>query len=217
MTYGNKKNPGEKKDFNKEASTWDENPSRIELAKCIVNAILKQVPLTKDMAILDYGAGTGLVTLGLQPHVKSIVAADSSTGMLEVLDKKILSGSLSNVSTMVIDLESGLSSGMKFDAIVSSMVLHHVEDVPGLISKLCDMLRPGGYISLADLDPDDGQFHNEPVGVLHQGFNRKYMADLFAQNTLSEITLTTACKIKKEVRKKAEREFTIFLASGKKI
>ena len=71
-----------KRDFNKASETWDDNPTRIELARAIADAVLRKIPISKDMDVLDYGAGTGLVTLALQPHVKSITAADSSQGML---------------------------------------------------------------------------------------------------------------------------------------
>jgi ubiquinone/menaquinone biosynthesis C-methylase UbiE len=41
------------------------------------------------MDALDSGCGTGLVSLFLLPHVRSVTGADSSPGMLEVLRKKL--------------------------------------------------------------------------------------------------------------------------------
>ena len=71
-----------KKDFDHAAVTWDEKPGRIKLAADVANAILKSVEVHADMDVLDYGCGTGLLTLSLQPHVRSITGADSSHGML---------------------------------------------------------------------------------------------------------------------------------------
>jgi len=57
-----------KRDFDKEASTWDA-PPRIKLAQDVSKAILGRLHLTQDMDILDFGCGTGLVSLH---HVKEI-------------------------------------------------------------------------------------------------------------------------------------------------
>lgn len=65
----------DKRDFNLAAKTWDDNPMRIELAGALANAILSRIPVANTMDMLDYGAGTGLVTLGLQPYMRSVVAA----------------------------------------------------------------------------------------------------------------------------------------------
>lgn len=69
-----------KRDFNQAATTWDDNPMRVQMARRIADAILQQIPVSNEMEMLDYGAGTGLVTLALQPHVRSVTAADSSDG-----------------------------------------------------------------------------------------------------------------------------------------
>ncbi len=61
----------EKRDFDREASKWDENPARSKLADDIVRAISKQIDLTDDMDVMDFGCGTGLLALRLQPIVRS--------------------------------------------------------------------------------------------------------------------------------------------------
>jgi len=63
----------ERRDFDKEAGTWDELPARVKLANDIAATISKEIPLTSDMDVLDYGCGTGLLTLHLQPIVESIL------------------------------------------------------------------------------------------------------------------------------------------------
>jgi tRNA (cmo5U34)-methyltransferase len=204
-----------KADFNIRAATWDNNPQRVALSGAIVNAILGKIPLTKEMELLDYGAGTGLVSLGLQPYVKSVVAADSAAEMLNRLTEKALTGNIPNVRTILIDLEKDILPELQFDIIVSSMVLHHVEDVSGMISNLTKMLRPGGYLAIADLDPDEGEFHHDPTGVIHNGFERMYIVKLFEDNHFTQVNTTTAFKTTREVKEKVMREFSIFLISGK--
>jgi predicted TPR repeat methyltransferase len=41
------------------------------------------------MEALDYGCGSGLVTLGLQPLAGRITGADGSQEMLQVLSRKV--------------------------------------------------------------------------------------------------------------------------------
>lgn len=205
-----------RRDFNTEAPTWDDSPQRIAMAGSIADAVITRVPLSKEMDVLDYGAGTGLVSLAIEPHVRSITSADSAPAMLERVFEKIQAGGIENVKTMLLDLENMPAPDLKFNLIVSSMVFHHVEDISGLFSKLCSMLRPGGYIAIADLDPDNGEFHRNPAGVRHNGFDRRHIEDLFAENMLTEINSGTVCTVNREVAGNGEREFTVFLITGKR-
>ena len=53
--------------FDQAAATWDDNPMRIALMKAVGEAILREARPTKNMDVLDYGCGTGLVGLYLLP------------------------------------------------------------------------------------------------------------------------------------------------------
>ncbi|MDD4138360.1 MAG: methyltransferase domain-containing protein, partial [Methanoregula sp.] len=73
---------GEKRDFDSAASTWDEDPGRVKMAHDVARAIRETVTLRPDMDVLDFGCGTGLLALNLQPHIRTITGVDSSQGML---------------------------------------------------------------------------------------------------------------------------------------
>jgi len=64
--------------FDRAAAEWDANPARVALARAVAEAIRKAVPLRPDMNVLDFGAGTGLVTLGLLSSVGRLTAVDAS-------------------------------------------------------------------------------------------------------------------------------------------
>ena len=98
---------GEKRDFNAAAATWDENPGRVRMAHDVAQAILGTVKPVPAMDVLDFGCGTGLLSLALQPHVRTITAVDSSQGMLDVLDAKVKAQGIKNVRTRRVDLEEG--------------------------------------------------------------------------------------------------------------
>ena len=68
----------EKRDFDAAAASWDEKPGRVKLAGEVAEAIIRQVAPSKTMKAMDFGCGTGLVTLTLRPLVASITGIDSS-------------------------------------------------------------------------------------------------------------------------------------------
>ena len=125
----------EKRDFNKDAATWDENPGRVKMAESAFNAIDGNLKLTKEMDILDFGCGTGLLSLKLLPYVNSVTGADSSTGMLDVLNSKIASQNLSGIKTLLIDIEKEPALSGSYHAVTSSMTMHHIKDPAALIKQ----------------------------------------------------------------------------------
>ena len=96
-----------RRDFESVASRWDSNPTRLKIAHDVAAAIMREVQLSPQMDVLDYGCGTGLVAMQLQPHVKSVTGADSSPAMLDVLKDKIATLKPGNVSTQFVDFERG--------------------------------------------------------------------------------------------------------------
>jgi len=47
----------EKRDFDKEAASWDEHPPRVKLANDVVRAISNHIVMTSDMDVMDFGCG----------------------------------------------------------------------------------------------------------------------------------------------------------------
>ena len=205
-----------KTDFDGKAATWDDDPFKVNLANNVADAMIKELHPAPDMDVLDYGCGSGLVTLRFQPLVKSITGMDSSNKMLEVLQAKVEKMGLSNVYTQLIDLEQGVNVEARFHIIVTSMTLHHVREPASFIKKLYDILLPGGQIAVADLDKEDGSFHHDNTGVLHFGFERPYLKDMLGKAGFRVVRDTTAATITRKVPEKGPRDFTIFLMTGRK-
>ena len=202
--------------FDEAAAQWDDNPGRVNLARGVGATMIRTVPLEASWRALDYGAGTGLLTLNLQPNVASMLAMDSSTGMLEKLAQKLAAAGIGNVQTRQWDLEAQPFPENGFDLAVSSMTLHHLRDVPLVFSRLAALLRPGGWLAVADLDTEDGSFHSQSDGVFHQGFERPQVADWLSNAGLSQVRLTDAHSMTKATSTGQSRNYTIFLAVGQK-
>lgn len=158
--------------FDEEAPAWDENPHRHQLAADIFKTLQEVVPFSETMNVLDFGCGTGLVTLKIAGKVGKITGADSSGGMLEMLRGKVAQSKITNVDTLQLGPEEGITTGERYNLIVSSMTFHHVEDIERLLRDFYELLLPGGQLALVDLDSEGGRFHTDKTGVFHQGFDR---------------------------------------------
>jgi len=207
---------GEKRDFNAAAATWDEDPGRVKMAHDVARAIRETVKLSPDMDVLDFGCGTGLLTLALQPQVRTITGADSSQGMLDILDAKIKKQGLATVKTRLIDLDPGDRLDWQYDLVVSSMTFHHIRDVQPLLGQAARVLKPGGQIAVADLDCDDGKFHDSNEGVFHFGFDRCIMMKHFEAAGFGSVRNRTAAIRVKSLPSGETRAFTVFLMTGQK-
>lgn len=204
------------RDFDSEARFWDENPGRVKMASSVGDAIRANAAITDQLNVLDFGCGTGLLTLQFQPLVKTITGADSSQGMLDILASKIENIGLKNVS--IIYMENGNIGRLNgsFDLIISSMTLHHIKDTAPLLAKFFEILKPGGMLCIADLDPDEGLFHSDNTGVFHFGFEREKLKSEFEKAGFSGVKDVTAAEVTKPLPDGGEKRFSLFLISGKK-
>ncbi len=202
--------------FDEAAAQWDNNPGRVDLARAVGEAIGRTIPLQPGWRVLDYGAGTGLLTLNLQPRVASMVALDSSTGMLEKLTQKLAAATISNVQTRHWDLEAQPFPEPGFDLVVSSMTLHHLRNAPLVLSRLAAILEPGGWLAVADLDSEDGSFHGQADDVFHHGFERGQIAEWLTNARLKWISVSDAHSMSKLSSTGEVRSYGIFLAMGQK-
>ena len=198
--------------FDARAQTWDEQPRRVQLAADIFAALEKQIPLRADMTALDYGAGTGLLTLALAPRVRRITAVDSSQGMLAVLAQKAQAADIRNVVRLQSDFAKDPLPPGPYDLIASAMTLHHVADIETLLGTFFTLLGPGGRLALADLDAEDGTFHETSDGIHHFGFDREVFSKQLAAAGFVEVQFTTAARIERH-----SRTYPVFLATARKL
>lgn len=204
-----------KRNFDVEAPLWDEEPRRVQLAENLVRAIAEEVPLTRSMDVLDFGCGTGLLTLQLSARTGRVTGIDSSQGMLDVLDRKIRSFQVGNVTARRVDLDCGDVLDGAYDLVVSTMTLHHVREVMPLLERFARLLKPGGHVCIADLDLENGEFHNNSDGVFHSGFDRCGLRDLLSGAGFVDIGDRTAAEVVKPDTSGNMKTFTVFLMTGR--
>ena len=195
--------------FQEKAQDWDVNDMVKALSMGIGSAILDNVTLDASMHVMDFGAGTGLITAHVASKVGKVTAVDVSVAMLEKLAAKDeLQGKVDIVCQNIIEQPIGI----QFDLIVSAMAMHHVEETDKMIKRFAEHLKPGARVALADLDEEDGSFHPEDVqGVYHTGFARDAFSEKLEAHGFKDIRFVTAHTASKE-----EKDYPIFLALASK-
>ncbi|GAB4474795.1 MAG: class I SAM-dependent methyltransferase [Anaerolineales bacterium] len=200
--------------FDEKARQWDLNPTRHERAQAVAEGIRRQIPLRPNMTALEYGCGTGLLSFELRSELGQITLADRSAGMLEVLREKITATQAENMIPFQLDLLTDALPAQRFDLIYSLMTLHHIPDTWGILGCFYQLLLPGGYLCIADLDEEDGSFHNEAFDG-HLGFNRQALAKLAMAVGFEVLGFETVYQMAKVVDNR-QRTYPIFLMTARK-
>ena len=196
-------------DFDARAETWDEDPRKQLRGNAVADAIRASVPMAHTWKALEYGAGTGLLSFALKDDLGGITLADSSSGMLEVAERKILAANAAHMRTASLDLTRDPTPDERFDLLFSMMTLHHIPDTLGILRTFTGLLSPDGWLALADLDAEDGSFHGPGVDV-HHGFERDDLAEQMRAAGLSEVSINTCFEIER-----GTRNYAVFLAVGR--
>jgi len=200
--------------FDAKARQWDDNPVFQERGLKIADAVRKAVPLHRKMSVLDYGCGTGLLSFPLKDELGTMLLADSSSGMLDVVAEKIAAQGVTNMTPMKLDLLSDAPPPQHFDLIVTAMTLHHVPDTDHILRVFHDLLKPGGYLCIADLDQEDGSFHGPEIDV-HHGFDQAELGRRTVQAGFADVQFQTVFTITKE-RETGARDYPVFLMTGRR-
>lgn len=193
--------------FEEKANDWDASQMRLQLSSAIGTSIVEHVLLDSRMNVMDFGAGTGLLTSHVVPRVKQVAAVDTSASMLDKLAAK------PEFHGKVIPICQDITRqplDMRFDLIISAMAIHHVEDTNNLIRTFAEHLHSDGKIALADLDKEDGSFHPSDIeGVFHHGFERDDVKSILEHNGFVDVKFYTAHTVDKE-----GKHFPIFLVTA---
>jgi ubiquinone/menaquinone biosynthesis C-methylase UbiE len=185
--------------FDDRAATWDERPAFVERARTIARAILDRVPSLDGARLLEYGAGTGLVTQGLLGHVGAVTLADTSSGMRGVIEAKIAAGGLP-ATARVWDLDLATDAppdGEQIDLIVCALVLHHVDEVPLVLARFAQLLAAGGSVCIADLDHESGEFHGDGFAG-HHGFHRHEFSAALEHAGFTPVSIDDCTEIERD-------------------
>ena len=143
-------------DFDRWSSSYDESVANDDWIHADYNNVINnianiiiQFAENKDVKLIDIGAGTGNLLTMLSPHKNiQLYAIEPSRGMKDKLASKC-----DNVSIIDGSLPTLPDIDLKFDVIVSSYVIHHIEhnQTPVMIESLCRHANSSSMILLVDI------------------------------------------------------------------
>ena len=197
-------------EFDSRAREWDKDKMHVDRSVAIAARLEEMVPLRPSMKVLEYGAGTGLLSFQLKDKFSDITLMDISSEMIKVCREKAEHYKARHIHPLLFDLEHKVFDGT-LDLIYNQMVLHHVNDYEGIIATFYAMLNPGGYLVIADLYTEDGSFHGPDVDV-HLGFDPQKLMEIFSTIGFQHIEYQTCFEVKRE----SGRKYPVFLLVGKK-
>ncbi len=102
--------------------------------------------LTNSDVVLDFACGTGEISLDIAPHVQKVLGIDISEKMIALANKKVRERQIDNASFSQIDAFDQRLESNSFSAILAFHIFHLVDDAPKVLTRLNDLLAPGGLL-----------------------------------------------------------------------
>ena len=116
-----------------------------------IPALLSLLPDMKGMKVLDLGCGFGEhCKLFIRRGADKVTGIDISEKMLETARKENCDP---NIEYINMPMENINSLNDSFDAVISSLALHYVEDFSGVVRNIYSLLNEGGVFVFSQENP----------------------------------------------------------------
>ncbi len=164
--------------FERNVDKFEENQGMLcELNQYLPNLreILDLIALPKSSLVMEVGPGQGILLKELAQRFERLVALDSSGEMLALTRGKV--AVRDRISFVQSSLESYAHQGQELDAVVLNMVLHHMSSPLQALQKLRQIIRPQGFLLLADLCSHNQEWTRASCGDVWLGFDPQDLKD----------------------------------------
>lgn len=152
------------------------------IVDAIVTSLTSPPELRTDAQVLDMGAGSGHFTTRVAHKLKKLLpkasfyAMDATPAMLSVLAKKrggILPffGIAENITGSIRNANKYAQIPAQFDAVFSTLMLHHCPDINKVFQSLRKVLKSSGKAAIIDLCTHDFTEFRREMGDVHLGFD----------------------------------------------
>ena len=129
--------------WDKQAKKFDDIQTQFEAASQEIISRTKEYLNAADNA-LDFGCGTGIITLKLAGGIKHIHGLDFSAEMISEALKKKNEANITNVSFSQGTIFDDDLEKVPFDKIIAFSIIHLLEDSEKVIQRIHELLKPGG-------------------------------------------------------------------------
>ncbi|KAM0323209.1 hypothetical protein ACHAPQ_008767 [Fusarium lateritium] len=183
----------------------------------------------RQLSLLDYACGTGLVTFALLPWFSKVRGIDISDANVEKYNQLAQDQGVSSDVVRAVqgdvrspDSEMSTEDFSNFNFVVISMALHHIDDPKILLSHLYERLQPGGHLLVADWTPEhygiEGSVANH--AAFHTtgsyGFDEAAMVEMMSSAGFQDVEFSLAPE-RSSMGKEIGGERQMFSAHGKRL
>lgn len=198
--------PDLKKHFNQEAEAFDKQvlkniPKYPEMLTALINAIPDNKETPK---ILDLGCGTGNITQKIMEKFPNaqVTCLDLSENMIEIAKNKL--SSYENIEYIIGDFTK-TEMTEKYDAIVSSLALHHIpndKEKQDMYKAIYEALNINGVFYNADVIQGNSTYNEQlnnkiaEQDMLDNGITQEEIIEHKGKRDANDIPTTTYNHIK---------------------
>lgn len=205
----------EKNRFDTLAQDWDNNPIHFNRSEAIAKALLKQNDFSKYKNAIEFGAGTGILSILLKDYFQEIILMDNSKEMIRVLEEKLNLQQIVHLKPLLYNLETQGKPELQTDVIFTQMAMHHVCDIEKTLQTFYQMNTPGGLLAIADLYTEDGSFHDQDFDG-HLGFDPQELSVNLAACGFRNIKYEECYTIERINDQGQSKKYPIFLLLAEK-
>lgn len=140
----------------KESTLWEKLASRYDRQVMRIYRNAYDLSIEKVLAVvegkdevLEMSCGTGIISLGIAPHVQHVAGTDISPRMISVARTKAQELEVTNVDFQVCDSYSLPFEDSSFDMVLLFNTLHFLKEPQRVLQEAYRLLKPGGCFALA--------------------------------------------------------------------
>lgn len=155
------------------------------------NALSSLLP---PLDVVDFGCGTGVLSIELARWARHVTAIDRSRVALDSARLRARREGLRNLQFVEADLHALPKTLGRKDLVVISQSLHHVEQPERVIEGSARLLKPGGRVVVMELMPHQEEWVKLRLGHHHLGFEPATLVSAMAAAGLSDVQVTPSIR-----------------------
>lgn len=160
--------------FDSVGKNWEKVQEEVMNPTVYREKILSYLP-KKIHTILDLGCGPGTLIHDMAPRADKVIGVDTSRKMIEAA--RTTHSENKKISFLEARLEELPVKDKSADAVVASMVLHHVSNPPLVIQEASRILKEKGILCLVDLKKHNQEFMRDNYADLWLGFQPELLSE----------------------------------------